>query len=562
MIASDKSSVQILLKRCLAAGMKTIVCSPGSRNAPIVISADSHPDIETLVIHDERVAAFYALGISLATREPVGLTCTSGSAMLNYYPAIAEAYYQCVPLIIMTADRPEEWINHGDGQTIVQKGVYNNHVHGELVIPESAKEKGVYAEKIEELLRNAITGWRGPVHFNLPFAEPLYDTAEVTASEVFPFNVGIEPFRAESLRAFKKEWKAAKKIMVLVGQMDRDVGTEKLINDLSLDPSICVLVENTSNLSGSRLNHCIDRSLNVIPEDQWDEFKPDLLLTFGGAVISKRIKTFLRNTKGLKHFRVGFEFPEMDTYRHLTQHIFASPFDILKILQKEEMRKYHSNFGSKWKQLDFLVKDHQDLYLDSIEFSDLKVFHWINQFLPNGTYLHMANSSVVRYCQLFDPVQDAKYYGNRGTSGIDGSTSTALGFAFKMPENLNVLVTGDISFLYDSNALWTKYLLGNVKIILVNNNGGGIFKIIDGPSSTPQLEEYFEAKHEQTAEHICRAFNINYRSVSDDTGLQGELSTFFKDFGVGRPDLLEVFTDSSRNDKVLKNYFQEAKTWI
>lgn len=145
MIASDKSSVQILLKRCLAAGMKTIVCSPGSRNAPIVISADSHPDIETLVIHDERVAAFYALGISLATREPVGLTCTSGSAMLNYYPAIAEAYYQCVPLIIMTADRPEEWINHGDGQTIVQKGVYNNHVHGELVIPESAKEKCVYA---------------------------------------------------------------------------------------------------------------------------------------------------------------------------------------------------------------------------------------------------------------------------------------------------------------------------------------------------------------------------------------------------------------------------------
>lgn len=562
MISSDKSSVQILLARCVAAGMKTIVCSPGSRNAPIVISADEHPEIETLVIHDERVAAFYALGISLATGEPVGLTCTSGSAMLNYYPAIAEAYYQSVSLIVMSADRPEEWVNHGDGQTIVQKGVYQNHSHGELVIPETIAPDSDHVEKIESLLKEAISGWRGPVHFNLPFSEPLYNTVDVTTDKL----PSIEPvkvnFDESKISNFKEDWKSAKKIMVLVGQMDKDPSVEKLLNDLAADPSICIMVENTSNISGVRLNHCIDRSLNVIPEGQLEHFKPDLLLTFGGAVISKRIKAFLRSVKGLKHYRVGFEFPEMDTYRHLIQHIPASASTFLRELQKEELRKYDSNFGSKWKQLDFLVKDHQDFYLDGIAYSDLKVFHWINQFLPDGTYLHMANSSVVRYCQLFDPIRDARYYCNRGTSGIDGSTSTALGFAFKTPNKLNVLVTGDISFLYDSNALWSEYLTGNTKIILVNNNGGGIFRIIDGPSSTGQLEKYFQAKHSQTAEHICKAFNIGYEAVSDDNELQNALSSFFDTSENSRPELLEVFTDATINDSVLKKYFKDAKTWM
>jgi 2-succinyl-5-enolpyruvyl-6-hydroxy-3-cyclohexene-1-carboxylate synthase len=562
MVSSDKSSVQILLARCIAAGMKTIVCSPGSRNAPIVITADEHPDIETLVIHDERVAAFYALGISLATGAPVGLTCTSGSAMLNYYPAIAEAYYQSVPLIVMSADRPEEWVNHGDGQTIVQQGVYQNHIHGELVIPESATENSLITGSIEELLKAAVSDWKGPIHFNLPFSEPLYNTVDIAFNDVAPISTGFTQLDDRSISGFKSQWKAAKKIMVLVGQMERDPSAEKLINDLASDPSICVLVENTSNISGVRMNHCIDRSLNVIPDKELDAFKPDLLLTFGGAVISKRIKTFLREINDLKHYRVGFEFPEMDTYRHLTQYIAASASSFLRLLQKEELRKYDSNFGSKWKQLDFLVKDHQDAYLDNIDFSDLKVFHWINQFLPDGNCLHMANSSVVRYCQLFDPIRDARYFCNRGTSGIDGSTSTALGYTYKTPDKLNVIVTGDISFLYDSNALWSEYLLGNTKIILVNNNGGAIFRIIEGPSSTPQLEKYFQAKHNQTAEYLCKAFNIEYRSVSDDAALQYELSKFFNESPSGRPELLEVFTDAGINDKVLKKYFQDAKTWM
>ncbi|MFZ9028034.1 MAG: 2-succinyl-5-enolpyruvyl-6-hydroxy-3-cyclohexene-1-carboxylic-acid synthase [Crocinitomicaceae bacterium] len=562
MISSDKSSVQILLARCVAAGMKTIVCSPGSRNAPIVISADEHPDIETLVIHDERVAAFYALGISLATGEPVGLTCTSGSAMLNYYPAIAEAYYQSVPLIVMSADRPEEWVNHGDGQTIVQKGVYQNHIRGELVIPEDVSPESEYVERIQSLLTEAISDWKGPVHFNLPFSEPLYNTVDVTTDTVPLIESVKVDFDESKISNFKEDWKSAKRIMVLVGQMDKDPSVEKLLNDLAADPSICILVENTSNISGVRLNHCIDRSLNVIPEDQLDQFKPDLLLTFGGAVISKRIKAFLRGVENLKHYRVGFEFPDMDTYRHLVEHISVSASFFLKELQKEELRKYDSNFGSKWKQLDFLVKDHQDFYLDDVAFSDLKVFHWINQFLPDGINLHMANSSVVRYCQLFDPIRDARYYCNRGTSGIDGSTSTALGFAFKTPNKLNVLVTGDISFLYDSNALWSEYLTGNMKIIVVNNSGGGIFRIIDGPSSTSQLEKYFQAKHSQTAEHICKAFNIAYKSVSGDNELQAALSSFFSSSDGSRPELLEVFTDATLNDSVLKKYFEDAKTWM
>ncbi len=396
----------------------------------------------------------------------------------------------------------------------------------------------------------------------MPFSEPLYKTVDLTVDKLTPIDPAKIDFDESKISNFKEDWKSAKKIMVLVGQMDKDPSVEKLLNDIAADPSICIMVENTSNISGVRLNHCIDRSLNVIQDDQREHFKPDLLLTFGGAVISKRIKAFLRGVEGLKHYRVGFEFPEMDTYRHLVQHIPASASAFLRELQKEELRKYDSNFGAKWKQLDFLVKDHQDYYLDGIAYSDLKVFHWINQFLPDSTYLHMANSSVVRYCQLFDPIRDARYYCNRGTSGIDGSTSTALGFAFKTPNKLNVLVTGDISFLYDSNALWSEYLTGNTKIILVNNNGGGIFRIIDGPSSTGQLEKYFQAKHSQTAEHICKAFNVGYKAVSNDNDLQNALSTFFDTSESSRPQLLEVFTDATINDSVLKKYFKDAKTWM
>lgn len=563
MISTDKSSVRQVLKRCVKAGMKTIVCSPGSRNAPIVIAADEHPDLETLVIHDERVAAFYALGISLATGSPVGLTCTSGSALLNYYPAIAEAYYQCVPLVVMSADRPEDWVNHGDGQTIVQKGVYTNHVHGELSIREDVAENDPILEEAERLLQVATTEWKGPIHFNLPFSEPLYNTIEIDneGAEL----VDIEKVKSDDypqLDDFYEDWKSAEKVMVLVGQMKKDGYVEKLINELSSDPAVCVLVENTSNISGVRLNHCIDRSLNVIPANRIEEYKPDLLITMGGAVISKRIKAFLRGVEGLKHYRIGFDFPEMDTYRHLKQHLSFSPSDVLKPLQSSEFRKFGSNYGSKWKQLDFMVKDHQDLYLDNIHFSDLKVFHLINQYLPDGVNLHMSNSSVVRYCQLFDPIRDASYFCNRGTSGIDGSTSTALGVAYKTPSKLNVLVTGDVSFFYDSNALWTKYLKGNTRIILVNNNGGGIFRIIDGPSSTDKLEKYFEAMHEHSAEHICKAFGVEYAKVAGEKELEHELATFFEWNDEGSPKLLEIKTDHLTNDSVLKKYFSDAQTWL
>lgn len=562
MISSDKSSVRIVLQKCIQAGMQTVVCSPGSRNAPIVIAADEHPNLETLVIHDERVAAFYALGISLATGRPVGITCTSGSALLNYYPAVAEAYYQCVPLVVLSADRPEEWVNHGDGQTIVQKGVYTNHVQGELNVPEDINAEDPLVSELESLLKNSVTGWKGPVHINLPFNEPLYNTVEIPDVKDSVLPVVESKLDRSELSELISDWKGANRIMVLVGQMEKDGYVETLINDLSTDPSICVLVENTSNISGQRISHCIDRSLNVIPMNSVDEYKPDLLITIGGAVISKRIKSFLRGVEGLKHYRIGYDFPEMDTYRNLTKHISSAPSDILNILKGDDLRKYDSNFGSKWKQLDFIVKDQQDEYLDQISFSDLKVFHYLNQFMPEGSNLHMSNSSVVRYCQLFDPIRAVNYYCNRGTSGIDGSTSTALGVALKTPQKLNILVTGDVSFFYDSNALWTSHLNGNVRIILVNNSGGGIFRIIDGPANTSQLEKYFEAKHSHSAEFVCRAFDVEYISVEDERSFEEKLIKFLQDPGTDRPKLLEVKTDNLKNDKVLKKYFSDAQSWL
>jgi 2-succinyl-5-enolpyruvyl-6-hydroxy-3-cyclohexene-1-carboxylate synthase len=563
MISSNKLIVRKIVEACHSYKAKHVIVCPGSRNAPFSIAFDNHPEFSTYVIHDERSAAFYALGMIDQLKEPVVIVCTSGSAIQNISPAVSEAYYRQLPLIVISADRPKNWIDQGDGQTIRQINVLRDHVHhvAELSDNIDSSEYNWYANReLNQAFSYLTNPWRGPIHINVGLHEPLYDVQEI---DEFSFS-RVEFIESDSVLDHQTLHHITKsmsgRVLILCGQMNPNDLLEKLLADFAKNTNIAVLVENTSNLTDTNFVHCIDRTLNMISENEIQKFIPDVLITLGDAIVSKKIKTFLRKNKPNQHWKIGHSFPYMDTYQCISHVFKLHPTSFFKQLQNQPIELGTNNYASLWRQKDFIAKDKSIEYLDQVDFSDLQVFDYIFQYLPEQSVLHMANSSVVRYCQLFDPIHKVDYFGNRGTSGIDGSASTAVGASVANQEKLHVLITGDVSFFYDSNALWNKYLGKNLRIILINNSGGGIFRIISGPSTSPQRDEFFEATHETNAEGICKSFHINYQSVNSKFGLQTVLTDFFSEALNQRPKLLEIQTPRELNAETLDAYFNYIKS--
>lgn len=550
--------VQLIVDQLLAYDIRKVVVSPGSRNAPFSIAFDEHPEIETFVVHDERSAGFIALGMAQELGETVALCCTSGSACLNYYPAISEAYYRSIPLLVLTADRPSAWINHGDGQTIVQRDVFKNHILGSLEFDEELfnnQSIETHQQELASLLYITQSNWKGPVHLNVGLNEPLYQTVEKTTNYHFylpspslPKHIE-ETEMSEIITEFNEH-----KTLVLCGQMEANPRLQQELMKLASFPNVVVLVENTSNIQHERFIHCIDRTLNGF--DQNDvSFEPEILVTIGGAVVSKRIKAYLRKANILKHYKLGAEFPEMDTYRCLTKSFPVSADDFFAQVNEHELQANKYNFNGKWKRVDIQAKDRAlDFISEFPHLTDLQVFQTIQDLLPEDSILHLANSSVVRYAQLFDPLPGVRYESNRGTSGIDGSTSTALGAAIVNPRKQHVLISGDISFLYDSNALWYEPFPRNFKMIVIQNYGGGIFKIIPGPADSKQRERYFEAKQAKSPASIAMAYGLQTKTLSSLEELTEYLPLFFDPSC--ETQVLEVQTDDANNAIDLDRYFE------
>lgn len=550
--------VQLIVDQLLAFDIRKVVVSPGSRNAPFSIAFDEHPEIETFVVHDERSAGFIALGMAQELGETVALCCTSGSACLNYYPAISEAYYRSIPLLVLTADRPAAWINHGDGQTIVQRDVFKNHILGSLELDEDLfnnQSIETHQQELADLLQITQSNWKGPVHLNVGLNEPLYQTVEKTTNYGFlsPVPTPSKHIEEGEIGEIISEFNEHK-TLVLCGQMESNPRLQQELMKFASFPNVVVLVENTSNIQHERFIHCIDRTLNGF--DQNDvSFEPEIIVTVGGAVVSKRIKAYLRKANILKHYKLGAEFPEMDTYRCLTKSFPVSADDFFAQVNEHELQANKHNFNGKWKRVDILAKDRAlDFVSEFPNLTDVQVFQTIQDLLPEDSILHLANSSVVRYAQLFDPIPGVRYESNRGTSGIDGSTSTALGAAIVNPSKQHMLISGDISFLYDSNALWYEPFPRNFKMIVIQNYGGGIFKIIPGPADSKQRERYFEAKQAKSPASIAQAFGLQTKTLSSLEELTEYLPLFFDPSC--EIQVLEVQTDDANNAIDLDRYFE------
>jgi 2-succinyl-5-enolpyruvyl-6-hydroxy-3-cyclohexene-1-carboxylate synthase len=563
MKSSAKLEVQLLVDACLRGGITHIVLSPGSRNAPLSIAFDEHPDFTTYVIPDERSAAFYALGMAQQLNRPVAIACTSGSAPLNYFPAVAEAYYQGVPLVVLTADRPLEWVDQGDGQTIVQTGVFGTHVlaQAQLNAIHTPQQRWLFERQCSETIQRANGKRKGPVHLNIPFTEPLY---EVTGSpekmnQWIHLAEGDLRLTVSEQKWLSETWNGAKKRMVICGQMQKNLRLEKELGELAKDSSVAVLVEHTSNQHDSQFIHCIDRSLNQIPAEKTTDFYPEVIIVIGGAIVSKRIKTFLRKAEAIT-IRVGNDFPFMDTYQSLAFTTAADADEVIRTLRENNTEKLPaSRFGTQWKQLDLVSGIKHEEMLKAIPFSDLKAMEVVLDTVPENAQLHIGNSSIIRYALLFDPIKSVRYWCNRGTSGIDGSSSTACGAALMEPENWHVLISGDMSFFYDSNAFWSNHKPANLRIFVLNNGGGDIFNIIPGPDTTSQKDTYFVAKHDFSAEHICKAYGVEYYTAASVETFEQQLQVFFTHEAGGAPKLMEIQTEGLNNSEVLARYFEQSK---
>lgn len=563
-----KKLAQLIIQACVQNDIEQVVISPGSRNAPLTLGFVNHPKVKTFSIVDERCAAFFALGMAQQSRKTVALLCTSGSALLNYYPAIAEAYYSRIPVLIISADRPERLIDIGDGQTIRQEGVFGHHIFYQAGLKEAESHENV--DDAEEVLTNNAVkinkaikiaqSEQGPVHLNVPLDEPLYETLDalegfqhlLSGQEVPDKNSLLDevPLNVNELEEYAKTWNQSTSKMVLVGSSYPDELLQTQISHLIKDPSVVVLTETTSNLSDPGFINNIDQLIFPLEEAEFESFKPEILLTLGGMVVSKKIKQLLRKYRPVHHWHVDAR-QSLDTFLCLTRHFEISPqlfFSQFFFLTDTK----ESDFQNKWLQLKQHRKELHAKFLDQAPFSDLKVFETVLNSLPYGIHLQLSNSSIIRYSQLFDIDSDKNVFCNRGASGIDGSTSTALGAAC-LSDNQTVFITGDISFFYDSNALWNDYIPQNFRIIVINNGGGGIFKIIPGPKASGALD-YFETTHKLNASNLCEMFKFSYHSAHRTNELQAVLEGFYKPSG--KPALLEIFTSGEENDSVLRSYFK------
>ncbi len=547
---SSKRSIQILAHLLKEYGILDLVISPGSRNAPLAIHFSETEAFNCYSIVDERSAAFVGMGMAKSLKKPVAITCTSGSAAANYYPAITEAFYQNTPLLILTADRPNDFVDIFDGQTIRQKDLYQQHSYGDFQLLEDEKENAddenfATVKKAIELCFEK----QGPVHINIPLAEPLYRL--VSEQPNYPaVEKTIQKKNYEIPSNLIAEWNTSKRILILVGTRDYSEELEMQLSQLVKNHSVVVLKEANSNLRHDKFFGHIDRYIFNFGDEDFQHYGPDLLITIGQNVVSKKVKQFLRNAKPKDHWHIH-EVWQPDTFFSLTEKIETKAEQFFAKLLNHitlEPKAYYNLWDVLRDKKDL---KHEEFCLNTY-YSDFKFFEILSQKLPENINLHFSNSSAIRYAQLFD-FQKNSVYCNRGTSGIDGSTSTAMGFAMKSPKQ-TVLVTGDLSFFYDINGLWNNYIPPYTRIIVFNNGGGDIFKIIPGPDSTNALDEFIMTKHHKSTELMAKNFGFSYTKVEDEDTLFRVLDNFFK--SDLQPKILEVNTQEIENAQILKDYFK------
>ena len=517
---SNKENVNILTALLVAHGVRHAVVCPGSRNAPIVHNLDACPKVTCYPVTDERSAGFYAMGMAQALQQPVAVCVTSGTALLNVAPAVAEASYLRVPLIVISADRPPQWIDQLDGQTLPQPDALGRFVRKAVSLPEPHdQESHWYCNRlVNEALLACLHPNGGPVHINVPISEPLFD-----------FSVKTLP--------------QERKIKLIPAEMSTPT--------LSHVGRMFMLAERPMLICGQPLNPGYDEAVALVEHDE--RYVPDFVLCIGGTIVSKRLKRFLRQAKEVWMVNPTGEIT--DTFMNLTQ-VIQSDGEVLADHIRSLMENQPHPFVMMWEQLLKQVRQHADQYQPAYsQMAAVKYFEASWEKVRGQ--VHYANSTAIRLANIYarHPV-----WCNRGVNGIEGSLSTAAGFSVVSQERV-FCVIGDLSFFYDQNALWNQNLRGNLRILLLNNGKGGIFNMLPGLEQSPARDKYVAAAHHTSAEGICMQNGVIYLKASDMAEIEQGVDTLLH-IESDRPVLLEVFTDPAGDEQVFRDYYRQLTSGI
>ena len=553
----DNSIISQLLDLLSQYGVKDIICSPGSRNAALLMEADRRDDINKHVVVDERTAAFIGLGMALVSRNPVALICTSGTALLNYGPALAEAYYQGIPLIAISADRPVRWINQDDSQTIDQQGVFSNFIKGEYDLNGSdcSEENEWYANRIiNEALTKAMQPKCGPVHLNIHL-EGITDFDVKQHDAVRKIDVVKPPQRLETQTINSlAETAAESRIMIVAGFMQPDNKLQKAMLSMNELPNVCIMAETVSNLHLPQECFMVDTVLFPLTEDKAKALQPDLIISLGGALISRKLKEFLRNCKGARNWDVGYSDNIVDCFQSLTLRIECEPASFMnslakRIKRRKKDRKISSySFQEQWNEL----RRSRRIDFRKLKWSDLKALQILLNALPRSANLFLSNGTSVRYGQIIPYPLSHSTYSNRGVSGIEGSTSTAIGGAL-IYDKITCLITGDMSFGYDIGGLASEMAPANLRIVVLDNGGGDIFRFINATKNLDIRERYLSAERELPVGQLAEGFGFDYYFAESEKELKEMLEDFFE--GSLLPKILHVSTkNGTGNSEILTDY--------
>ena len=524
-MSGTKQHISDLVHHCAAYGMRHLVISPGSRNAPLTRAFAESTEINCSSVVDERSAAFVALGMARQLHAPVGVLCTSGTALLNYGPAIAEAYYLRVPLVVISADRPARLIGQQDSQTIRQNGLFDNIVKGSYTLPEepaTAGERAVSAATVAEAFSATMFPDCGPVHINVPVDEPLYEDRLSAAPSLAAMSFREKQVTVDErvVDSFAGDWLQAEKKMIVCGQAMPDETLSLLLETFAADETVVVVAENLANL---QLTSAVDRPDSLLlskTEAEREAMAPDVVVSFGGHLVSKHIKILLRQFPAGRHVRLDVEKRGIDTYETLTDELAVTPVDFFSVLLEKIEIQRSSGFRQLW-QLDESATQSTD--------GEYLVLRDLVQRLPKNSIAHLGNSMSVRHVQKLPTRADLVYHSNRGVAGIDGCLSTAVGVAM-VTHQLVLCCLGDLSFVYDSNGLWNNELPANLRVVILNNGGGDIFRRLKGPNESPGYEKFFVAHHPVNLGKLVEAYGATYMK-SDVAAFPDTIGDFLADHG-------------------------------
>lgn len=562
-VDTDNIFCRILADILAAHGVKTVVCSPGSRNVPMLAAVDAHSGLRTEIVIDERAAAFMALGLALVDRTPVALVCTSGTALLNYAPAVAEAYYQGVPLIVISTDRPVQWIDQDDSQTLNQYEALRRFVKASYDIPAVTKpdsEMQWYVNRLaNDAMIEACSRRPGPVHINLRLAPPLGTTTTLPLPHQRVINMmSVPPELSREQIDILADEAAECRILLIAGFAQPDARLNRAVTKFCSLPNVVLMCETVSNLHVSPLDHAIDSVLTTLTPARLDSLRPDLVITIGGALISRQVKEWIRRVQPERHWAIGFTHTTVDSLRSLTCRIEASPASVLSMLTgalRRRRSKLPVGYAEEWLRLRRKADESARDFIESAQWSELTALAKVFRTIPSDYNLFLSNGTVIRYAQLLTTRLPHASYCNRGVSGIDGSTSTAVGGALAASAP-TLLISGDMSLTYDLSGLALSQVPDSMRIIVLNNNGGGIFRFISAGVSEDMRERMLCAPPAIDLSRLAPALGWHYLAADSFDTLVPALRRLFDP--AYSKTILEIKVPGPLSATLLKAYMQRT----